>query len=156
MAHALFSVSGQHCFQPVPHGRRGKDVRITVTRHADSQVKSVSRKGSRAHSRSLMCEYTSTSAHTCAERAEQCCRAARADGAGPSCGVLAQAVGASERVFELLDRTPQLTEPGTLEPMGALEGGDINLQDVTCAPGPPAPRPCVSLLPLLEKDSCGR
>lgn len=45
----------------------------------------------------------------------------------------AQAVGASERVFELLDRTPQLTEPGTMEPMGSPEGGDINLQDVTCA-----------------------
>ena len=34
---------------------------------------------------------------------------------------LAQAVGASERVFELLDRTPQLTEPGHMEPMGAPE-----------------------------------
>ncbi len=44
-----------------------------------------------------------------------------------------QAVGTSERVFELLDRTPQLAEPGTMEPMGAPEGGDINLQDVTCA-----------------------
>ena len=45
-----------------------------------------------------------------------------------------QAVGASERVFELLDRTPQLAEPGHMEPMGAPEGGEINLQDVTCAP----------------------
>ena len=36
-------------------------------------------------------------------------------------------------MFELLDRTPQLTEPGTMEPMGSPEGGDINLQDVTCA-----------------------
>ena len=44
-----------------------------------------------------------------------------------------QAVGASERVFELLDRTPQLAEPGTKEPMGAPEGGDIDLQNVTCA-----------------------
>jgi len=42
-------------------------------------------------------------------------------------------VGASERVFELLDRTPQLTEPGAMEPMGAPEGGDIDLQNVTCA-----------------------
>ncbi|KAK9828398.1 hypothetical protein WJX81_003942 [Elliptochloris bilobata] len=46
---------------------------------------------------------------------------------------LIQAVGASERVFELLDRIPQLPEPGMMEPMGAPEGGDINLQDVTFA-----------------------
>ena len=54
----------------------------------------------------------------------------------------AQAVGASERVFELLDRAPQLPEPGSMEPMGSPEGGDINLQDVTCAAALPLPIHC--------------
>jgi len=119
-------------------------------------MKSAFRKGPRAHSRSLKCEYAPTSVHTCAERAEQCCRAARAHGAGPSRGLLAQAVGASERVFELLDRTPQLTEPGTMEPMGALEGGDINLQDVTCTPGPNRLPPLCLASASPGDDSCGR
>lgn len=40
-----------------------------------------------------------------------------------------QALGAAERVFELLDRQPRLDmQAGTQEPAGAPEGGDVRLQ----------------------------
>eukprot|EP00884_Botryococcus_braunii_P016113 jgi/Botrbrau1/3185/Bobra.37_2s0015.1 len=43
---------------------------------------------------------------------------------------LIQAVGASERVFQLLDRMPRLPAPGNAKPWGAVEGGDVQLRDV--------------------------
>ena len=48
----------------------------------------------------------------------------------------AQAVGASERVFELLDRQPLMTPAGSRRPTGAAEGGKVELRDVWCVPDP--------------------
>ena len=43
----------------------------------------------------------------------------------------AQAVGASERVFELLDRAPLMEQPHDgRKPTGQPEGGHIKLQNV--------------------------
>lgn len=41
-----------------------------------------------------------------------------------------QAVGASERVFQLLDREPKLPPAGNLRPQGSPEGGKIEFKDV--------------------------
>ncbi|KAK9823789.1 hypothetical protein WJX72_005523 [[Myrmecia] bisecta] len=43
---------------------------------------------------------------------------------------LIQAVGASERVFELLDRLPTLPPAGSQKPRGSPAGGDLELRDV--------------------------
>lgn len=47
---------------------------------------------------------------------------------------LLQAVGASERVFQLLDRSPGMAAGGLARPTGAAKGGDLVLKDVWCAP----------------------
>ncbi len=44
-----------------------------------------------------------------------------------------QAVGASERVFQLMDRQPNMAPAGSQKPMGAAEGGEIEFRDVWCA-----------------------
>ena len=44
-----------------------------------------------------------------------------------------QAVGASERVFQLMDRQPTMPPAGSQKPIGAAEGGDIEFRDVWCA-----------------------
>ena len=43
-----------------------------------------------------------------------------------------QAVGASERVFQLMDRKPTMAPGGPQKPVGAAEGGEIEFQDVWC------------------------
>ena len=48
-----------------------------------------------------------------------------------------QAVGASERVFQLLDRRPTMAPGGSARPTGAPQGGDLLLKDVWCALLPP-------------------
>ena len=45
-----------------------------------------------------------------------------------------QALGASERVFELLDRKPAQPEAGTQTPHGTPAGGDIEFDNVWCVP----------------------
>ena len=45
----------------------------------------------------------------------------------------AQALGASERVFQLLDRVPHLAQSGRLKPEGAPEGGELRLEKVCFA-----------------------
>ena len=42
----------------------------------------------------------------------------------------AQAVGASERVFQLMDRQSTMAPGGPQKPMGAAEGGEIEFRDV--------------------------
>lgn len=50
-------------------------------------------------------------------------------------GVRMQALGASERVFQLLDRQPLLDlNGGSLCPTGAPQGGDIHLQASSSLP----------------------
>lgn len=44
-----------------------------------------------------------------------------------------QAVGASKRVFELLDRMPKQPPPGDAKPMGSPDGGDVVFDNVWCA-----------------------
>lgn len=41
-----------------------------------------------------------------------------------------QAVGASERVFELLDRVPKQPPAGDAKPEGSHDGGKIELRNV--------------------------
>ena len=48
--------------------------------------------------------------------------------------MFAQAVGASKRVFELLDRMPRQPPAGAEKPRGAPEGGEIVFNNVWCAP----------------------
>lgn len=45
------------------------------------------------------------------------------------CGCV-QAVGASERVFQLLDRAPRMPASGTLKPFASPDGGEIHFKDV--------------------------
>ena len=45
-------------------------------------------------------------------------------------GCYVQAVGASERVFQLLDRVPKMPPSGNQRPAGSAEGGKVELQDV--------------------------
>ena len=45
-----------------------------------------------------------------------------------------QALGASERVFELLDRKPQMSPGGHATPHGNPLGGEIELRNVWCVP----------------------
>ena len=47
---------------------------------------------------------------------------------------LVQAVGASKRVFELLDRRPRQPPAGDAKPTGSPEGGDVVFDNVWCAP----------------------
>jgi hypothetical protein len=47
-----------------------------------------------------------------------------------------QAVGASKRVFELLDRMPKQPPAGDARPMGTPEGGDVVFDNVWCAGWP--------------------
>ncbi|GAB4815223.1 hypothetical protein N2152v2_002269 [Parachlorella kessleri] len=53
-----------------------------------------------------------------------------ASNAGMLMGVFSQALGASERVFQLLDRQPAMPPSGDLRPSGAPEGGELRLQGV--------------------------
>lgn len=54
-------------------------------------------------------------------------------------------MGASERVFQLLDRAPAMLPSGAARPTGAPEGADLVLKDVWCA-GYLNPEPCVETL----------
>ena len=45
-------------------------------------------------------------------------------------GYVCQAVGASRRVFELLDRQPRQKPSGNEKPMGAPEGGEVIFDNV--------------------------
>eukprot|EP00887_Chlorella_sp_A99_P000339 scaffold13.g339.t1 len=50
--------------------------------------------------------------------------------AGMLMGVFSSALGASERVFQLLDRAPRVEQRGRLRPAGAAEGTDARLEGV--------------------------
>lgn len=65
-----------------------------------------------------------------------------------------QAVGASKRVFELLDRQPKQPPAGDARPTGSSEGGDVVFDNVWCASLHMSPAVLSLRLPCTWHEGC--